>query len=253
MVTINRTFNPDPFNVTKGRFTSSGIPSADSLFSDLSNLSATELQKFQIEQQTYLSTSNLIQQFESQQREARQAREAYDSVLRERNISASNARKLAEEQNAVQLRLANYRKDIADINASQTINNAFSVARAGMADLQTGLRQSVQNRSFATAAFAKGGVDVGRGSAKAVVNNVLREGLRQVDNNFADSLNRVNNYLAQAFTLKFNAEMDLLATEEQNRLNTRLTELNLGNESGVAPGESSEPKELRIKTKFRRS
>lgn len=222
MVTIRTRLKTES---TSTNFTT--IPSISDLFGDIGTLSDSDLQKFQIQQQTALNTSAILQAYEEQQRAARESKEAYEKVLKDRKAAANRARLLVLEQNESQLKLANYRKEIAATNASTIVNNAFAQARAGMNDLKKGVRQTIVNRSGATALFAKGGVEVGKGSAALVVDNITREGFRQVDNNFKDSLNRVNNFLAQAFSLNFNAEMDVLATEEQNRLNVKITELNL--------------------------
>lgn len=221
MVTINRSGTSTVSSFDIAALTTS-------MFNDLSGLSLPDIQKLQVQNSLQQNTALLLQRYEEQQRQARQAKEAYDQVLRERRISAARARQLTKEQNDLQLRLANYRKEIAGINASQVINNAYSLARAGMFDMQQGIRQTVAATSATQAGLAKAGVEVGKGSAALVIDNITKEGFRQVDNNFADSLNRVNASLAQAFSLKFNAEMDLLATQEQNKLNLKLTDIQTG-------------------------
>lgn len=178
---------------------------------------AIDRQRWQSSLSGFTNVLGSIGQFVQKQKQAKATAAYYDAVNQAKQQSIQNAI-VAERATADSvLRLAEIKAQAMERNADILYANAINQAQAGFRDFMQGNRVAAYRIGKAKAAFGASGA-AQSGTVVTKMTNIADQSFRDVDNQFRDSVNRVNNFLAESAQQEYAAALERYGAEEENRL-----------------------------------
>lgn len=145
-----------------------------------------------------------------------------------RQAAYRNAQIVAQAQMESNLKLAQYESDRRIDSARVLESNIPSLMKAAEETRERGRRMQAQQQGQVRARYASSGVQIGTGSARLVLEDVLRESDISVDNQFQASMNQIRDTANAAARERLEAQFAVWSAEEQNRFISANVQQRLG-------------------------
>lgn len=156
------------------------------------------------------------------------ARDYEEKAAAAKAAAYRNAQIVAQAQMESNLKLAQYESD-RRIDAARILeSNIPSLMKAAEETREQGRRMQAQQQGQIRARYASSGVQVGTGSARLVMEDVLKESDIAIDNQFQSALNGIRDTANAAARERLEAQFAVWSATEQNRFISANVQQRLG-------------------------